>query len=397
MPRGYRVVLALTMSLALGCGFLHLAVPDSPWSFERLHIFLFNLCAGGAVILYLAEQLRAPSWRVCAYFLLAIGYALSAFFLLYPLTVALSVPLWWLVERARTRRFPRFPVDLFRRSMPVSHKFQQASLLCLSLAIAIASVVIVNDQYLHLLSYRKLALDVFFLGYSFPLSLVAFAVIFSFIAPEPSSEGAPLLQVVPAQRLVPARRGSSLWYGRGFDELMFWAVNVGVIVFFVFIVLGWFAAEVAVATSLFVLVGVLVLAFLRRGPRSELGKLLGSGLGFLVLTAATGLAYLFPGAVPLSGRSLLRLHAIVSLYGWNLSGLIVIVRARDLPLRLDCRAFIALHWLMAAILAPLGTWRPALALVAFPVAVVVFSLALLGRAAPRADLGAPGSAEGALP
>lgn len=49
---------------------------------------------------------------------------------------------------------------------------------------------------------------------------------------------------------------------------------------------------------------------------------------------------------------LLRVHAFASLYGWNLSGLAVICRNRDFPIRLNSRDVIFAHWITVMILAP---------------------------------------------
>ena len=55
-----------------------------------------------------------------------------------------------------------------------------------------------------------------------------------------------------------------------------------------------------------------------------------------------------------SSVPLLRLHAFVSLYGWNLCGLTVITRFHDFPIRLQSQLIVIAHWITVAILAPLG-------------------------------------------
>src|SRR4030042_5815403 len=111
-------------------------------------------------------------------------------------------------------------MDFFRAGTSTAKKFHQASLLCLSLAFVFSSLVILNNQFYHWISYEKLTLDVFFLGFSFPVSLITFSVIFTFVKTE-----------TKAARL--------------FEHLLFWTVNLGVIIFFIFIILELFVLEIA--------------------------------------------------------------------------------------------------------------------------------------------------------
>ncbi len=76
-------------------------------------------------------------------------YAFSAFFNQYAITLAVSVPLYFLVEKIRIQAFSWFPSDFFQKKVPVTKKFHQASLLCLSTGIAMAAVVILNNEYFH--------------------------------------------------------------------------------------------------------------------------------------------------------------------------------------------------------------------------------------------------------
>ncbi|MCP4341465.1 MAG: hypothetical protein GY799_21925, partial [Desulfobulbaceae bacterium] len=61
---------------------------------------------------------------------------------------------------------------------------------------------------------------------------------------------------------------------------------------------------------------------------------------------------------------LLRMHAFTALYGWNLSGLAVISRHGDFPIRLHSQKVILLHWLTVLILCPLGYFFPFVAIIA---------------------------------
>ena len=65
---------------------------------------------------------------------------------------------------------------------------------------------------------------------------------------------------------------------------------------------------------------------------------------------------------------------MVSLYGWNLSGLFIIIRWDDFPIRLNSTLAIALHWGIVLALAPLGRFVlpvSALAMVAYVALLLV--------------------------
>jgi hypothetical protein len=109
----------------------------------------------------------------------------------------------------------------------VPRKFHQAALLCLSLGLCFSSPVILNSVYLKWVTIEKLKLDTFFLGFSFPLSLISMSVIFSLMKKE-------------ALRLTCLLK-----------EAAFWIINLGVIIFFVFILANMFASQVTIALILF--------------------------------------------------------------------------------------------------------------------------------------------------
>ena len=89
---------------------------------------------------------------------------------------------------------------------------------------------------------------------------------------------------------------------------------------------------------------------------------------FLWYTSVTGIAYIVLAAMPSYDHEglkyLLRMHSYASLYGWNLSGLAVICRRGDFPIRLHSKSIITVHWLTAILLAPLGTYYQPLAIAA---------------------------------
>jgi hypothetical protein len=93
-----------------------------------------------------------------------------------------------------------------------------------------------------------------------------------------------------------------------------------------------------------------------------------SGMFFLLYTAITGITYIvvefFPDYYSHSSKLLLKLHSFASLYGWNLSGLAVIIRFEDFPIRLHSRHVILAHWIIVAFLAPMGYYVGALSFLA---------------------------------
>jgi hypothetical protein len=365
MSKQARLLFGVVMTLALLFGFLHVIWPGSPCSFERLHIFGFNLLTGGSLILFHTQGRGVLTRRVKSYFALALLYALFAACGWYIPALILSVPLFLVVESVRIQRFSLFPFDFFRRA-PVSDKFNQASLLCLSLAIFFASLVILNNEYLHFVDYRKLTIEVFFLGYSFPVSLITMSIMFSFMTEHES-------------RLVNVLK-----------EIGFWSVNLGVIIFFILIIFELGIPEMVVATTLFFAVWMIFFLFLATAPNVQQKTFLVSGMVFLLFTALTGIFYILVYFYPSLDRyrePSLVLHAMVSLYGWNLSGLFIIMRWGHFPIRLRAALAIALHWLIVLVLAPLGKYVLPVAALAMVAYVSLLGVMLAGDAHEEEAIG----------
>lgn len=346
MSAGFRSLFMVLMSSALFFGFLHLFVPDGEtWNFERLHIFLFNLCSGGTIILYFTEDRKKPSGRTILFSLLAFVYAVCAFLKVYIWAMVISLFLAGIVEIVRIRRFSVFPTAFFRSSVPVSEKFHQAALLCLSVGLVISCLVIWNDEYLKIVSFPKLKLDTFFLGFSFPLSLITMSLMFSFMK-------ADMRKIVGLLK-----------------NVGFWTINLGVIIFFLFILFEKLVPQLFITTVLFMAVVMIFCLFIRLGIHVQQKSFLISGMGFLLFTAVTGILYIILEFFPEyyhqnTTEFLLRLHTFASLYGWNLSGLVVICRYEDFPIRLHSKGTILFHWLTVLILAPLGIYSRAFAVCA---------------------------------
>ncbi|WDP85841.1 MAG: hypothetical protein HUN05_12440 [Desulfobacter sp.] len=331
-----KLLFSLLMIIALVFGFVHIYFPVAHYSFERLHVFLFNLCTGGTILLYYTEKRAQVSKTVRLFFLFSLIYAFSAFFMWYPLTLVVSVILFVLVEKIRIDKFSIIPIQFIQSKIPVSEKFHQASLLCLSIGIAMASLVIVNNEYTHWVQMEKLTLNTFFLGYSFPLSLITLSLVFDM-----------LRKIEGANRKI-------------IMEVCFWTITLGVIIFFVFILFEKFIPQIFVTAALFTAVVMVFLLYYTFADKIQKKLFLTSGIGFLIVTAITGIAYISlqmqEGYDPLKTKWLLHIHVFASLYGWNLCGLSVICRHDDFPIKLHSPTVIFIHWLTALVLAPLGVF-----------------------------------------
>jgi len=351
------------MTLALAFGFLNALYPAEGYSFARLHIFLFNLCTGCTILLYFSEPYRNPSPRVLAFLFLTLTYAVSAFLEIYLPVVLVTPVLVAIVERIRIKRFSFFPWDFFSSRTPVSAKFHQAALLCLSMGLTIAGLVILNNEYYLVLNISKLNLNVFFLGFSFPLTLITMSLIFSIMEED----------------------GRQLLFRK---NLAFWLINLGVITFFIFILAQLFIPQVLISLVLFgaVLLVFHMFAHMRRDLQQK--RFLISGMGFLMITAITGVLYIMlefsPGYRPESVKWILQLHAFTSLYGWNLCGLAIICRFYDFPIRLHSTMLIVLHWMTVLILAPLGCYFPGFSVLALAGYTAFLGVMLFSQATRKA-------------
>ena len=329
-----KILFSILMITALIFGFIHVYFPDDNYSFERLHIFLFNLCTGGTILLYYTQGQVRVSKTIRFFFLGSLIYAFSAFFKIYPITILVSIPLFVLVEKIRIEKFSLFPILFFKFKEPVSEKFHQASLLCLSCGIVMASLVILNNEYFNFVTMEKLTLNTFFLGFSFPLSLITLSVVFSMLKKIEGSSSKILM------------------------EICFWTITLGVIIFFVFILLEKFIPQIFVTLALFMAVVAVFYLYSKFADKIQQKLFLTSGIGFLIFTAITGIAYIFmqmaEGYDPEKTKWFLHIHVFASLYGWNLCGLSIICRFNDFPIKLHSPTVIFIHWLTAIVLAPLG-------------------------------------------
>ncbi|WP_299983696.1 hypothetical protein [Desulfobacula sp.] len=343
-----KILFSILMITALVFGFIHIYFPADNYSFERLHIFLFNLCTGGTILLYYTRGRVKVSKTIKFFFFGSLIYAFSAFFKIYPVTILISVPLFILVEKIRIEKFSLVPIQFLSLKEPVSEKFHQASLLCLSIGIVMASLVILNNEYFKFVTMEKLTLNTFFLGFSFPLSLVTLSLVFSMLK---KIEGSSAKVVM---------------------EVCFWTITLGVIIFFIFILFEKFIPQIFVTSALFTAVVIVFLLYTKFAEKIQQKLFLTSGIGFLILTAISGIVYICmqmsEGYDPQKIKWLLHMHVFASLYGWNLCGLSVICRFNDFPIRLHSPTVIFIHWLTAIVLAPLGVfygWFAILAIIGY--------------------------------
>ncbi len=352
MSSRLKTALLLIMTTALSCGFLHHIVHPSVINFERLHIFLFNLCSGGTLLVYVTEDKSNLSLQGKFFFVLALCFAVTAFLEWYAITLVIPLLLAGIIEKVRIEHFGSFvPRGLVSVKETVSRKFHQASLLCLTIGLTMSSPVILNDVYLHWLTIPKLELDTFFLGFSFPISLISMSVIFALMRK--------------------AKMPLTIIY----KQAAFWIINIGVIVFFLFILANLFIPQVLIAITLFCTVTLVLYLYWHEGIRMQQKAFLTSGILFLLFTSITGILYIlwaFSGSYnPEQSLPLLRLHSFTALYGWNLSGLAVISRHDDFPIQLHSQRVILLHWVTVAVLCPLGYFYPFFAIIAV---IAYFSL-----------------------
>lgn len=370
MNTNLKILFAVLMIIALVFGFIDIYFPLEHYSFERLHIFLFNLCTGGTIILYYTEAEIKMRGSVKLFFAGSLLYAFSAFLKIYPVTIIVSILLVVLVEKIRIEKFSFFPVLFFKSEEPVSKKFHEASLLCLSMGLVIASLVILNNEYFKFVTMEKLTLNTFFLGFSFPLSLITLSVVFSMIEKSETS----LIKVLM--------------------EICFWTINLGVITFFIFILFEKFIPQIFVTFFLFAAVVTIFFLYLRFADKVQQKLFLTSGIGFLIFTAITGILYIF---MQMSKdydsekiKLLLHMHVFASLYGWNLCGLSVICRFDDFPIKMHSVTVIFIHWLTAIVLAPMGVfygWSAILAVAGY--AFITLTL-FFSTNRHEADLDLPG-------
>ncbi|MCF6247312.1 MAG: hypothetical protein L3J69_08115 [Desulfobacula sp.] len=339
-----KLLFSILMITALCFGFVNIYFPVENYSFERLHIFLFNLCTGGSILLYYTQGRAEVSKTVRLFFLASLVYAFSAFFKAYPLTLVVSLLLCFLVEKVRIERFAFIPRVFFAKSESVSQKFHQAALLCLSIGIFMASLVILNNEYFKFVTMDKLTLNTFFLGFSFPLSLITLSLVFGMLK---KIEGTSAKAVM---------------------EVCFWTISLGVIIFFVFILFERFIPQIFVTAALFTAVLTVFFLYVMFADKIQQKLFLTSGIGFLIFTAVSGIAYIIfqmsQGYDPEKIKWLLHMHVFASLYGWNLCGLSIICRFDDFPIKLHSPTIIFIHWLTAIVLAPLGIFYGLFAILA---------------------------------
>lgn len=324
-----KIIFIITMASALLFGFLHNFIEGH--NFERLHIFLFNLCTGGSLILFYTNKYKSNHFLIFLFFISSLVYAILSFFHFYILAIFIALGLFLIVEYIRRKNFGNIS-SFFNIKSSVSIKFHHASLLCLSIGLIISICAIINE-YANLYYIKRLSLNSFFLGFSFPISLITFSVIFNLLE-------------------------EKIEHKKFIGELFFWIINLGVITFFIFIITAQVVLEFIIAIILGICVFTLFFIFIKKCGHIQQKIFLTSGMFFLLMTAVTGIFYILIYIKDPYNKELLNktieYHRLVSLYGWNLSGLAVIARFDDFPIKLNSMYAIILHWLTVGVFAPIA-------------------------------------------
>lgn len=335
MSKELRIFFVIMITTAFGFGYLHHLIPGR--DFVRLHIFLYNLVTGGTILLYYTQGIKRMTLKTWSFFVFSLLFVILTFYNLYKEAIIIALILALISELVRLEKFPLFPSDVFTRKTSVAEKFLQAALLCLSIGLILSSLALWNEETGLGLRFKTFTLDTFFLGFSFPLSLLSLAVAFDLIKKENQLDFLNL------------------------KSLDFWIITIGVIIFYGFILANLRDLELIIALVLFVsVISVLVLFFKETG-RSQQEIFLLSGICFLAAVATLGVTYLIFYFIPGDNSGIqsvdIRYHAMMGLYGWTMSGLIVISRMDDFPLQINPRLIVAAHWIIVVGFAPLGYYN----------------------------------------
>lgn len=328
---------------------------SSSFQAQRLHIFFFNLIVGGTVILWFTNKESKFSKNTWLYLTTSFIFSTSVFLNLYIISLISGIILVFLVERVRINHFGFFPFSFFDYKVPVGRKFHLASLLCLSIGLILAELTILNNYYLKLISPNILPLNYFYLGFSFPLSLIIFSIIYDII----DQKDNPKLKLQ--------------------KEVSFWFVNIGVIIFFIFIIFKMVIGEIFCAVLLTIFILLTIYLFFKNTSYFRNKKLLISGMFFLVLTSLTGLSMIFLQSfysnIPryqFLNSLLLQMHGYLALYGWSLSGLIVIIKNLDIQQKFQNNKKILIHWFLLSTLVPTGILNFWIAILAISIFIIYF-------------------------
>lgn len=304
---------------------------------QRLHIFLFNLVAGGTLLLWYSTGEKKFNSMVKMYLVVSFIFSIVIYFNQYIIGIFLSVVLAVIVENVRIKKFSFIPLDFFTKKLNISQKFHQAALLCLSMALIISALVMLNNNVFKRFDLLNLVLDDFFLGFSFPLSLITFSLMFKYIN---------INEVVKLMKL---------------QEISFWTVTLGVIIFFVFIIYGYFPGEIVLATILLIAVLLFFYIFKINYKPIEEEKFLKSGIYFLILTSIIGVSIVLLNQYSHNeeiNNIFYNYHSYLALYGWNLSGMILLIRKDEFPIKTYNNFIFISHWILILIMIPIALKFP---------------------------------------
>ena len=328
MNKSMKLILFVTITLAVSSGFLKMFLPeDSTLSIASLHVFLFNLASGGTLIITHFADKKGPGKYGAVYYIGALLFTFGAFAGIVPLCIVSALFLAAMVEYVRWTNFEWFPFDFFRK-VPVSQKFKQAALLCLSCGLIICAATLVNNHYLQLIMFEKLDMHIFFLGFSFPISLSTFSLIFERIE---NSDNPP---------------------GGKIPEFCFWALNLGVIFFFLFILFEIYPGQIVMSFTLFTTIFLTLRMHIKHPPLDQRGIMLISALSFLILGSITGIIYIaILWADPNYTQGyVISIHSAATVFGWNMVWLMLTARKGEFPLNINLKFLIVLHWVFVCLI-----------------------------------------------
>ncbi|MBW1614991.1 MAG: hypothetical protein JRJ49_00360 [Deltaproteobacteria bacterium] len=178
----FKIILTVLMIIGFGAGFCDtLFLEITVYDLERIHIF-FLIYAAAEQLFYVIPKQKIKFVIQQQPFFTLVYICHNGFFKpLYCLDYYLINIGFYKTETVRMKKFSFFPFQFFKSDVLPAEKFHNASLLCLSIGLVLSVFAIINRQYYQVVHSDQAELNTFFLDFSFPLSLITFSLIFSFI------------------------------------------------------------------------------------------------------------------------------------------------------------------------------------------------------------------------
>ncbi|MBW1616742.1 MAG: hypothetical protein JRJ49_09475 [Deltaproteobacteria bacterium] len=152
----FKIIITALMVIGFAAGFCNALYPQiTAYDIERIHIFFFNLCCGGTIILHYTQATNKTCYKTGAFFLLSVVFSVTAFLNLYIISIIILLILAFITETVRIKKFSFFPFQFFQSNVPTAKKIHQASLLCLSIGLILSVLAIINQQYYQIINSNK--------------------------------------------------------------------------------------------------------------------------------------------------------------------------------------------------------------------------------------------------